>query len=289
MILLDTIRSLRLQLLSKGMRFVFGVCLLFISLFTYGEIISAEVTPVENKTKPPATTPPAKTEPKKAAPVPKKEEPAPSKFLLKESSTLKDWIFYSADKNADRDRIWGSHINGDPNEPVLVCLGKPSGYLRSKKTYKDFEFGFEWKFPKVPNGNSGILVHTTGEDKIWPKAIQIQLHGVKTGSIFPSSGAKTENTVTIKDQKLDHAKWNRCTIISKDGKVTVSINGKKQGEVTGCTPNSGTIALQSEGAEIHFRKIWIRDSTPASTPAVEAKPKTEVAPPKITPPKTVEK
>jgi hypothetical protein len=44
-----------------------------------------------------------------------------------------------------------------------------------------------------------------------------------------------------------------------DGKLSVVINGKKAGEVTGCMPRKGAIALQSEGAEIHFRNVWVRE------------------------------
>lgn len=194
------------------------------------------------------------------------------RFLLKEDPTLKKWDFYSADKDVPRDKTWMLNTAGTPNDPELICTGKPFGYLRTKEKFKDFEFGFDWKYQNAPNGNSGVLVHTTGEDKIWPQAIQIQLQCQKAGSIFPSGGSKSDNKVSIQNETLDCAKWNSCVVISKDGKVTVSINGVKLGEVTGCNPNSGTIALQSEGSVVHFRRIWIRAETEKAK--TESVPKT---------------
>jgi hypothetical protein len=52
--------------------------------------------------------------------------------------------------------------------------------------------------------------------------------------------------------------WHDCLIVCKDGIVTVSINGEKLGSVTGCLPKTGCIALQSEGSEVHFRRILLK-------------------------------
>jgi hypothetical protein len=92
---------------------------------------------------------------------------------------------------------------------VLRCTGSPTGYLRTRQAYKDFRVSFQWRYPENVNGNSGVLVHTTGPDKIWPRSIQVQLHAPKAGS------------------------------------------------VTGCLPNSGHLALQSQGSEVHFRNIRV--------------------------------
>ena len=51
------------------------------------------------------------------------------------------------------------------------------------------------------------------------------------------------------------------------------INGIKLGEVTGCDPSKGAIALQSEGSEIHFRNLVVEELAPAPAPESPAKPK----------------
>ncbi|HUG17736.1 MAG TPA: DUF1080 domain-containing protein [Planctomycetaceae bacterium] len=171
------------------------------------------------------------------------------------------WTFYSAMKDVAVTDTWKvvKEGEGENVEEILKCLGIPNGYLRSNKIYKNFEMNLEWRFPTDPNGNSGILVHTATENKIWPNSIQVQLHGPTTGSIFPLGEAMSANNLQIRDQKLAPNQWHRCTIKSLDGRISVSINGTHLGEVTGCTMEGGSISLQSEGSEVHFRKILIKE------------------------------
>ena len=143
-------------------------------------------------------------------------------------------------------------------EDVLICTGQPSGYLRTRELYDNFEFSMEWRYPNFPHVNSGILIHTSGADKIWPRSIQVQLHRPMAGSIFPTGGARSANRIHVNHLKLPVNKWHKCIVTCKDGTVAVWINGEKAGEVTECDPRRGSIALQSEGQEIHFRRIMIR-------------------------------
>lgn len=49
--------------------------------------------------------------------------------------------------------------------------------------------------------------------------------------------------------------WNRYEIIMVGDHLTLVVNDQKVNECTGCDLEPGKIALQSEGAEIHFRKV----------------------------------
>ena len=53
--------------------------------------------------------------------------------------------------------------------------------------------------------------------------------------------------------------WNSIEIISRAGAVTALLNGAKVGECEPGQLKEGPIGFQSEGAEIHFRNLWIRD------------------------------
>jgi hypothetical protein len=222
--------------------------------------------PVGNEAQPkPAVDPEAPPQNSPANETASEVHAEPLVYLLNgPENPLKYWHFYSADAKVRRDETFKIGVNGDPNEPILICVGKPFGYLRTVEIYQDYDFGFEWKYAKDPNGNSGVLIHTADDEKIWPKAIQIQLHRPTGGSIFPSGGAKSDTTLKLdhslkgKESPIKEEGWNSCVISSYQGRVGVTINQKKQGEISGCDPSSGHIALQSEGAEIHFRKIWIR-------------------------------
>jgi 3-keto-disaccharide hydrolase len=189
------------------------------------------------------------------------------------------WTFYSAMKDVVIADTWTvvKEGEGENAEEILKCLGTPNGYLRSNKIYKNFELSLEWRFPTDPNGNSGILVHTETENKIWPNSIQVQLHGPTTGSIFPLGEAMSANNLQIRDQKLAPNQWHRCTVKSLDGRISVSINGMHLGEITGCSSEGGSISLQSEGSEVHFRRITIKElPTQATTgPTVSKTPSSE--------------
>jgi len=140
---------------------------------------------------------------------------------------------------------------------VLRCTGSPTGYLKTRQTYKEFRLSFQWRYPNNVNGNSGVLMHTTGPDKIWPRSIQVQLHAPKAGSVLTHNGAKTDNMVSVNDLVTNPKMWNTCVVTCRGSALTVEINGKKAGSVTGCVPSSGHLALQSEGSEVHFRNIRV--------------------------------
>jgi hypothetical protein len=176
----------------------------------------------------------------------------------------KHWTHYSAENGSPFSKTWT--IIEDGNDPVLKCEGKPTGYIRTKGEFENFELTLQWKYPDDKNGNSGILIHTTGKDKIWPMSIQIQLHTPVAGSVFPTGGAKTANVLSKKGLALAVNQWHTCRIRSEDGKVTLFINDEQIGEVTGCQPKKGNIALQSENSETHFRRIKLTKLKPTSKP-----------------------
>lgn len=179
--------------------------------------------------------------------------------LLFEAETFPaGWTYFSAENGSKLQDVWQAVKAANGGDDVLVCRGKPFGYLRTQKLHSDFEFRLEWKYPKDANGNSGVLIHTGKEDKIWPNSIQVQLHGPTAGSIFPSGETKTDNKLMVRDLSKPVGQWNTCVITSKAGTISVVINGKKAGEVSGCLPKSGSISLQSEGSEVHFRRVMLK-------------------------------
>src|SRR5437867_388302 len=53
---------------------------------------------------------------------------------------------------------------------IIVCEGKPFGYLITDKDYENYVLKVQWRWgKKVQKGrNSGVFVHVNGPDKIWP-------------------------------------------------------------------------------------------------------------------------
>lgn len=214
-------------------------------------------------------------------PVPKEDEatkdPFPKTMLITKDFPGETWTFFSGKKDAKFEETWKYTEDSETGVAFIVCTGKPNGYLRSKKKFRNFEFGLEWRFPSDENGNSGVLLYTTGDNRIWPTSVQVQLQQPFAGSIFPIPGAKSSNEIrNVPMLSRPVNQWNRCVIKSIDGAITVSVNDQSVGTVTDCTPLEGAISLQSEGSEIHFRNIWIREfpsEKPVTTKSSQRKQK----------------
>lgn len=193
------------------------------------------------------------------APVVHSTEAAATQLVGKEFPG-EGWVFFSGKKDSKLQETWIYVNDAETGIPYIACSGQPYGYIRTKKEYRNFEFGLEWRFPNDENGNSGVLLFTNGDDRIWPTALQVQLQQPFAGSAFPSGGAKSSNelrNVPMLSRPVNQ--WNRCVISSRDGTVTIVVNDEAVGAVADCNPQSGGISLQSEGSEIHFRNIWIRE------------------------------
>jgi hypothetical protein len=140
---------------------------------------------------------------------------------------------------------------------VIVVKGSPAGYFHTDKSYKNYILRFDWKF--IKDGNSGLLVHITGDHKVWPKSIEVQGQQKNHGTIFAISGAKGKFTTKGEAQKkaIKTGDWNTTEVISKNGELTAKINGIEvssgKGELT-----EGQFGFQSEGTELHFKNIQIK-------------------------------
>jgi len=198
-------------------------------------------------------------------PAPAPVEPEPRQLFIPERFP-EGWVFVSAEKDVPLSTTWQVSRDEGGNTAFLRCLGKPQGYIRTKDVFDNYDLGLQWRFPDDPNGNSGILLHTSDMDRIWPNCIQLQLHRPKAGSVFPGGEALSDNRLDVKDKSRPLNVWNDCVVSCRDGRIAVTINDEKIGEVTGCVPGKGFISLQSEGSEVHFRRIWLKTMTPQPVP-----------------------
>jgi hypothetical protein len=160
---------------------------------------------------------------------------------------------------------------------VLICVGQPIGYLRTEKTYENFELEVEWRFdPEKGPGNSGVLLRVQPPDEVWPKSIEAQLHSGNAGDIwnigeFPMTAtpARTEGRRTRKEHpssEVPLGEWNRYRIVMNGGELKLFVNNVLQNVAYRCEVVPGFIALQSEGAHIEFRKVDLRPILAASSP-----------------------
>ena len=72
---------------------------------------------------------------------------------------------------------------------VLICKGRPRGYLYTEQDYQDFTLQFEWRYPPgATNSNGGALVRMTGEHGIWPRCLEFQLNQNQAGDFWAIRG-----------------------------------------------------------------------------------------------------
>jgi hypothetical protein len=165
---------------------------------------------------------------------------------------------------------------------VIICSGKPNGYIMTEKEYSNYVFKMKWRFPAdSKGGNSGVLLHCVGNDKIWPLCYEAQLKSGTAGDIwlmaddagkYPAIDVAADRKDAAnkegrhffrigKDEAIEKkfGEWNEYEITCNDGSITMVINGKKVNEAKNAAIKKGRIAIQSEGAEIHFKDIVIKE------------------------------
>jgi hypothetical protein len=154
---------------------------------------------------------------------------------------------------------------------MIVCTGKPNGYWYTDKSYKNYILRLEWRFKRPDGlkddadfkGNSGYLQYITGEHKVWPKCIEVQGMNRDAGKVLAIGGApkiKTKDDPEARKKALKPVgEWNELEVISLGGTLISRLNGQVVGYGFSTELTSGPIGFQSEGAEIHWRNVRIKE------------------------------
>jgi hypothetical protein len=178
-------------------------------------------------------------------------------FTAKDAS---NWFYVLNDKKLDATDVFRM------KDGVLSITGASSGYLRTKKNYKNFTLSLEWRWTKVL-GNSGVLVHIQPKDTVWPVCYQVQQKADAAGDIICMNGLWAKECTdsvkfTVKKLQPSNEKplgeWNSMKIVSKNKTLKVWVNGVLQNNITGLTASKGFIGFQNEGKPIEFRNLFLK-------------------------------
>jgi hypothetical protein len=191
---------------------------------------------------------------------------------------LAGWSHFLVDPKVPASAVWSVQ------DGVLVCKGEPLGYLYTNADYTSFRLIVEWRWApgaaarlgKTPN--SGVLMRVNGETKPKgvPRAYEAQLQAGNAGDLYGFWGMPLDGAADRRREAKGHellgdmvgfkktegaekpeGEWNTYEITLDGPSLVVLVNGKKVNEATGAVVMPGRIALQSEGGEIHFRRIEI--------------------------------
>ena len=188
------------------------------------------------------------------------------KVMLWNGKDLTGWKLFVPDEGVNVNDVWSV------KDDVIYCTGKPNGYMRTEEKYGNYILHLEWRWPAEPT-NSGVLVHASGPDQLWPKCIECQLMAGNAGDFVLMGGVgitidgqdkqdAQRRFVGITKKKQSSEKpageWNMYEIHCKADTISCYVNGVLQNSGTKATETSGWICLQSEGGPIEFRNIYIK-------------------------------
>jgi len=202
------------------------------------------------------------------------DEPATSSHVIElfNCRDLTGWSLFIPHKDRSDPRSDPKGIFKVENGLIHVS-GEEFGALTTEKEYENYHLTveFKWgtkKWPPRENArrDSGILYHCVGPDKIWTKSIECQIQEHDCGDFWLVDGTsievggKREKAYRKKteDAEKPNGEWNTVEVICDGGKATHIVNGVTVNVGTDASVTKGKILLQSEGAEIFFRKVQIR-------------------------------
>jgi Domain of Unknown Function (DUF1080) len=172
----------------------------------------------------------------------------------------------------------------------VITTGHPTGYLRTERQYENFVADFEWMHVnKTEVGNSGFFVWADPLPAIgtpYTRAIEVQVlvnleragYYTSQGDLFSIWGAKCkpdrphpqgwERCLPSERRCKGGGEWNHYKVIADNGVIKLHVNGKEVSGVSAVRPRKGYLALESEGAECHFRNFRIKE-LPSTNPKPE--------------------
>lgn len=188
------------------------------------------------------------------------------KEMLFNGENLEGWTIYVEDSTVNPAAFF--YVN----DGMIETVGKPIGYLRTKKEFENYKLHLEWRYPEEPT-NSGVFVHTIGPDMLWVSHYQAQLkhenagdfiiHGVgNSATIRDTVYTSTADVKPLIPKELPSVEnpageWNTYDITCQGSTIEIEVNGVLQNVATKCSVTKGGIGLQAEGSKIQFRNLYV--------------------------------
>ena len=169
-------------------------------------------------------------------------------------------------------------------EGMIHCSGIPTGALRTDRQYENFILELEWRH-LVPGGNAGLFVWAepiSAPGVPFLRAIEVQIldhaygksdwfttHGdifpIHGSTMIPDEPSRGSRSFPNEMRSKPAPEWNHYRVTCQDGVIKLAVNGKEVSGGSQCVYRKGYIALESEGGEVDYRNLRIRE-LPSSAP-----------------------
>jgi hypothetical protein len=175
---------------------------------------------------------------------------------LFDAKTLKGWKPQHTDRFSVRDG-------------VLVNDGG-TGWLRSEKSYRDFEFRAEYRVIK-PGSDSGIFFRSSAEstdrEPHWPaRCYQLQVIDAPNHCMLFGHGLAPprfeRNADALKSAAGDARRWQKIRLKVVGSRAEVALNDVVVTTSDAIQVPEGDIGLQGENGYIEWRALEIREFAP---------------------------
>ena len=181
---------------------------------------------------------------------------------------LDGWKFHLGKEGA------GNEGTFTVKDGVLICSGKPSGYIYTQKSYGNYTLQFEFAFKRPEGlqsdsefrGNSGCLIHVAEKNAlgVWPRSVEVQGANRQLGLILPIPRSlkctRTFDKEASEKARKPVGEFNKVEIEVQGGDMVIRLNGTVVSTVGECELTEGPIGFQSEGVETHWKNIRIREN-----------------------------
>jgi hypothetical protein len=155
---------------------------------------------------------------------------------------------------------------------LLICTGKPAGYMATAKSYRKYTLEFEFAFERPEGlksdaefrGNSGCLIHVGQPNAlgVWPRSIEVQGAHRQLGLILPIPRdlkcTRTFDAEASAKARKPVGQFNKFEIDVNGGDMIIKLNGVVVSTVRDCELTEGPIGFQSEGAQTRWKNLRIR-------------------------------
>ena len=178
------------------------------------------------------------------------------------------YLALSPEKRAERDKAWTAdmlaHWKAEGDDLVNDGKGK---YATTEKEYGDIELTLEYNM--APLGDSGIYLRNVPQVQIWdPANAKEKKNGADKGSgALWNNGLNNGKFPLVVADKAP-GEWNTLRIVMVGARVSIWLNGKQTVDYASlenyydrklAVPAKGPICLQTHGAPIRWRNVFVRE------------------------------